>query len=79
MSPTRDKSVRANSRKCPELANLASGGKTYTTKQIAKNTALNKARLSTCGNVAKGAEADLKQAMKKNLRKTWQFCKRPVY
>ena len=71
--PTRDKLTKGQLRKLSKTGKLSIDGKTYTTKQIAKNTALNKARLNTLaksggGNVAKGAEADLKQAMKKNAK-----------
>ena len=69
--PTRDQLSRGQVRKLARSGRITIGGKTFTKKAIAKNTSLAKAqaiKLTKTGsaNVAKGAQADLKQLMKKN-------------
>lgn len=62
--PTRDKLTKSQLRKLSKTGKLNIKGKTYTTKQIAKNTALNKARLNT---LAKDPSKSLSKAAQKEL------------
>ena len=69
-TPTRNQLSRGQVRQMARTGKVTVGGKTFTKDAILRNTSLNKARLNKLaksgGNVAKGAQADLKQLMKKN-------------
>ena len=70
-TPTRNQLSRGQVRQMARTGKVTVGGQTFTKKAVLRNTQLAKAQAikltkSGSANVAKGAQADLKQLMKKN-------------